>query len=145
MYYDDPNGQFVDPVTGKRQSLNLINKRGDEGDWGEWAKELPSQFLSKQPDKLLRSQLNLATLDSDDELDNILSLTNPTVKKALLSDYADESESVAIHLKAAAFPGNKYQVLIPLPSAKDTECYAPQFEDGEKVALVRFPHTGPHD
>lgn len=47
-YYDDPKGKYTDPVTGKKQSLSLINKRAEEGDWGEWSKTLPSQFLSKQ-------------------------------------------------------------------------------------------------
>ena len=36
-YYDDPNGKYTDPVTGKKQSLSLINKRAEEGDWGEWS------------------------------------------------------------------------------------------------------------
>lgn len=36
-YYDDPNGKYTDPVTGKKQSLSLINKRAEEGDWGEFA------------------------------------------------------------------------------------------------------------
>lgn len=31
-YYDDPNGKYTDPVTGKKQSLSLINKRAEEGD-----------------------------------------------------------------------------------------------------------------
>ena len=48
-YYDDPNGKYTNPLTGAKQSLSLINKRSDEGDWNEWSNKLSSQFLSKQP------------------------------------------------------------------------------------------------
>lgn len=58
-YYDDPKGKYTDPVTGKKQSLSLINKRAEEGDWGEWSKTLPSQFLSKQSLTLIKKQLGL--------------------------------------------------------------------------------------
>ena len=141
-YYDDPNGKFTDPVTGKKQSLSLINKRADEGDWGEWSKELPSQFLSKQNYELMKKQLKLAEADKVSELDEIISLTQPTVKRALLESFANDCDSAAVHLKAAALPGQRYQVILPLTSVKDTEIYAPNFDPGEKVALIRYPHGG---
>lgn len=141
-FYDDPNGKYTDPKTGKKQSLSLINKRAEEGDWGEWADKLPSQFLSKQNIHLAKKQLDLAKADSVAEFDEICALTNPTVKKALLQDFADGCDSAAIHLKAAALPRQKYQVIIPLTSIKDDEVYAPNFKDGETVALVRYPHGG---
>ena len=31
---------------------------------------------------------------------------------------------------------------MPLPSMKDTECYAPNYENGDTVALIRYPHGG---
>lgn len=34
-YYDDPNGKYIDPLTGKKQSLSVINKTREEGDWNE--------------------------------------------------------------------------------------------------------------
>lgn len=70
-YYTDANG--------KRQ-LSLINKRAEEGDWGEWADKLPSQFLSKQSLQLVNKQLNLAASDKMAEFDEICSLTNQPLK-----------------------------------------------------------------
>ena len=141
-YYDDPNGRFVDELTGKRQSLSLINKRSDEGDWGEWSDHLPSQFLSKQSITLIKKQLGLATADKDNEFDEICSLTNPTVKKTLLKTFSDDCDAAAIHLQAAALPRQKYQVILPLTTISDNEVYAPNYKDGEQVALIRYPHGG---
>lgn len=141
-YYDDPNGTHIDPVTGKKQSLSLINKRAEEGDWGEWAKKLPSQFLSKQNKKLIDSQLSLAISDKQAEFDEICSLTNPTVKRELLRSFSDDCDAAAVKLQAAALPRQRYQVIMPLPGLKEDQVYAPNYKDGEKVALVRFPHGG---
>ncbi len=132
-YYTDKNG--------KRQ-LSLINKRAEEGDWDEWSKNLPAQFLSKQSQSLIKKQLGLAIADKQTEFDEIRSLTNPTVKKALLKSFSDDCDAAAVHLKAAALPRQRYQVIIPIPSLKDNEVYAPNYRDGEKVALVRYPHGG---
>ena len=132
-YYTDANGE---------KKLSLINKRAEEGDWGEWADKLPSQFLSKQNLKLVKQQLGLAQADKQAEFDEIMSLTNPTVKKALLKSFADDCDSSAVHLQAAALPGQKYQVILPVPSMKDNEIYAPNYENGAKVALIRYPHGG---
>lgn len=141
-YYDDPNGKYIDPVTGHKQSLSLINKRADEGDWGEWSDHLASQFLSKQNKTLITKQLNLALADKVKEFDEIKSYTNPTVKKVLLESFADGCDAAAVHLKAAALPRQKYQVILPLTSIKDNEIYAPNYKAGEKVALIRYPHGG---
>lgn len=132
-YYYDKNG---------KKQLSLINKRADEGDWSDWKDVLPSQFLSKQSESLMKKQLNLAAADKQAEFDEIMKLTNPTVKKALLQSFADDCDAAAIHLKAAALPRQKYQVILPVPSLKDNEIYAPNFKPGEQVALVRFPHGG---
>lgn len=126
---------------GKKQ-LSLINKRAEEGDWGEWSDHLPSQFLSKQSMTLIKKQLGLATADKQAEFDEICSLTNPTVKKALLKSFADDCDSAAVHLQAAALPRQKYQVILPITSMKDNEVYAPNYKNGERVALIRFPHGG---
>lgn len=141
-YYDDPNGKFTDPVTGKKQSLSLINKRADEGDWSDWTDALPSQFLSKQSVSMAKKQLGLAKADKLAEYEDICSLTNPTIKKHLLEKFADNCDSAAVHLKASALPGQKYHVIIPVNTLKDNEIYAPQYNDGTKLALVRYPHAG---
>ena len=141
-FYDDPNGEFTDPKTGKKQSLSLINKRAEEGDWSDWDDKLPSQFLSKQSLKLIKNQLNLTMADAQAEYDEICSLTNPTVKKVLLQSFADDCDAAAVHLKAASLPRQKYKVILPITSMKDDEVYAPGYENGEKVALIRFPHGG---
>jgi len=126
---------------GKRQ-LSLINKRAEEGDWHEWSDNLPSQFLSKQSITLIKKQLNLGSADKQAEFDEIMSLTNPTVKKALLKSFSDDCDSAAIHLQAAALPRQKYQVILPITSMKDNKVYAPNYENGEQVALIRYPHGG---
>lgn len=146
----DKGGQYwYDPKTGKRvpantkgAKLGLINKRSDEGDWTDWKDALPSQFLSKQSLQMAKKQLNLAAADKVAEFDEIKSLTNPTVKKHLLGKFADSCDSAAVHLQAAALPGQKYHVIIPITSMKDTEIYAPNYENGTKLALVRYPHGG---
>jgi DNA-binding CsgD family transcriptional regulator len=149
---DDPENPFGSLIKAGGQSyyidkdgnrqLSLINKRADEGDWTDWKDALPSQFLSKQPLQLAKKQLGLAAADKMDEYNEICSLTNPTVKKYLLNKFADECDSAAVHLQAAALPGQKYHVIIPVNSLKDTEVYAPNYENGTKLALVRYPHGG---
>lgn len=143
---DDPTSKkggqsYYYDKDGKKQ-LSLINKRAEEGDWGEWSDHLPSQFLSKQSMTLIKKQLGLATADKQAEFDEICSLTNPTVKKALLKSFADDCGSAAVHLQAAALPRQKYQVILPITSMKDNEVYAPNYRNGEQVALIRFPHGG---
>ena len=132
-YYIDENGE---------RQLSLINKRSDEGEWGNWSDHLPSQFLAKQSLSLIKKQLNLTASDKEDEYDEICRLTNPTIKRNMLETFADDCDSAAVHLQAAALPGQKYQVILPLTSVKDTEVYAPNFKDGTQVALVRYPHGG---
>lgn len=132
-YYPDKNGEM---------QLSLINKRSEEGDWKEWSDSLPSQFLSKQKLSLINKQLNLSVADKQAEFEDICSLTNPTVKKELLETFANDCDSTAVHLDAAALPRQKYQVILPIPSMKDNEIYAPNYDDGDTVALIRYPHGG---
>ena len=149
---DDPDNPFGALIKAGGQSyyidkdgnrqLSVINKTRGEGDWEDWKDALPSQFLSKQPLQLAKKQLGLAIADKMDEYNEISSLTNPTVKKYLLNKFADECDSAAVHLQAAALPGQKYHVIIPITSMKDTEVYAPRYENGTKLALIRYPHGG---
>lgn len=139
----DQGGQYwyTDAKTGEKK-LGLINKRANEGDWTDWKDSLPSQFLSKQNLSLAKKQLSLAIADKTDEYDEICSLTNPTVKKYWLNKFAEDCDASAVRLQAAALPGQKYHVILPINSLKENEAYAPQYESGTKLALVRYPHGG---
>ena len=141
-FYDDPNGKYTDPVTGKKQSLSPINKIKEEGDWDSMSRNLSSQFLSKQPVSLIKKQLKLTYDDCVAEFDDICELTNPTIKRKLLMDFANECDSAAIHLKAAALPRQTTQVILPINSMRENEVYAPNYKNGEQVALIRYPHGG---
>lgn len=132
-YYTDKDGN---------KQLSLINKTREEGDWDDWKDALPSQFLGKQSLQMAKKQLNLAKADKLAEYDEICSLTNPTVKKHLLEKFASSCDSAAVHLQAAALPGQKYHVIVPINSLKDNEVFAPNYENGTKVALIRYPHGG---
>lgn len=136
------NGQsyYIDPDGNKK--LSAINKLKEEGDWDSMSRNLSSQFLSKQPLALIRKQLNLTYNDHVVEYDEICSLTNPTIKKKLLLDFANECDSATVHLKAAALPRQKTQVILPITSLSEHEIYAPNYKNGEQLALVRFPHGG---
>lgn len=149
----DPNNPFGSAIKEKggqyryldengNEQLGLINKRADEGDWGDWSNKLPSQFLSKQSQQLINKQLNLSIKDRELEFAEINALTNPTVKRKLMADFAEDCDAAAVHLQAAALPRQSYQVILPLTSIKDNEVYAPNYIDGETVALIRYPHGG---
>lgn len=136
LWYTDDDG---------KEKIGLINKRADEGDWEDWTKSLPSQFLAKQNPKLIKQQLEYTVAEKRDELEELKKINNPAVRQYELKNFADGLDSQAVHLKAAALPRQKYQVLLAVPSLKDNEVFAPNFKDGEKLALVRFPHAGPFE
>src|SRR5690606_5429528 len=137
--YIDKNG---------KQQLSPLNRVGtgdsvnEEGRWNQWSKTFSSQFLSKQSPQLAQQQLDLTYKTKKDDLDEILRLDNPAVKKKLLEEYADGADASAVHLKAAGLPRTRSQVILPINSLKDGEVYAPNFRNGEKVVLVRHPHGG---
>lgn len=149
---DDPDNPFGAMILASGQShyidengetkLSVINKVKDEGDWANMTKNLSSQFLSKQPLELINRQLTLTYEKQQTEFDDIMALTNPTVKRQLLQDFADSCDGATVHIKAAALPGQSTNVILPLPKIKETECYAPNYANGEKLALVRYPHAG---
>ena len=125
-----------------KEHVSPINVVYEEGDWGEWSRTLASQMLSKQPLQLAKRQLNLSYDIRKSEFDEIMSLTNPVVKKKMLEQFASDCDSTAVHLKAAALPRQQSKVILPITSLKDTEIYAPDYRQGEMVALVRYPHQG---
>lgn len=152
-HFEDPNGVFV-KVDGKfvkddgshkdipHYSQSVVNILNEEGGWGEYSKTLSSQFLSKQPEKLIKQQLKLSFDEKKDEYDTIMSLDNSAVQKKLLASFADDCDSSAVHLKAASLPRQAFQVILPMTTLKDNQIYAPQFRDGEDVVLIRYPHGG---
>lgn len=135
---DNPFGATIKPG-GQRGKLNIVNEAGD---WTEWSNSTASQMLSKQDRTLVREQLDKVSSSKRQELDEILSLTNPAVKQKLLQSYADDVDAAAVHLKGAAMPRQATKVILPVNSMRDTEIYAPTFKNGERVALVRYPHGG---
>ena len=145
-YYEDANGKFkgeeIGMEPGRLYSLNLVNKVNEEGDWDNWSKNIPSQMLSKQDVTFAKQRLDEAYIRSKNEFEEIKSLTNPAVKQQLLQEYASSADTAAVNLKAAALPGQKTHVLIPITDLKDNEIYAPNFNNGDRVALIRFPHSG---
>lgn len=149
---DDPDNPFGAYIKAQGQyhyvdkdgnkKLGAINKLKEEGDWDKSSKNLSQQFLSKQPLQLVKKQLSLTYADYDSQYDDIMKVTNPVVKKKLLNEFAGSCDSATIHLKAAALPRQQTRVLLPITKLSDTEVYAPYLRNGEKVALVRYPHGG---
>ena len=149
---DDPDNPFGATIKANGQShyigkdgkdhLSAINKLKEEGDWQEQSINLSSQFLSKQPMSLIKRQLNLTYADLEDQYREIMDYTNPTIKRKLLLDFANSCDSAAVHLKAAALPRQKTQVILPIDELKDNEVYAPNYKNGERVVLIRYPHGG---
>ncbi|UTN92091.1 helix-turn-helix DNA-binding protein [Arthrobacter phage Darby] len=142
QFKKDSEGNFLLDSDGKKQLASAMNIVNEEGSWDKWGKNLASQMVSKQSVSLAQRQLDLKHKAMLDDYDEIMSLTNPTIKKKLLQSFADNADSSAVHLKAAAMPRQRTQVILPSNSMKDNEIYAPNFRNGEKVVLVRYPHGG---
>ena len=131
--YEDSNGK------SHTSPINIVN---DDEDWEGWKKNLSSQFLSKQMPALAKKQLALRYGEMSDEFEDIKSLTNPTLKRELLGEFADNCDSAAVHLQAAALPRQGSFAILPVTSLHDNEVYAPMYDNGEEVILVRHPHAG---
>ena len=131
--YEDENGK-------KHQgALNIIQ---EEGTYADWSDTVASQFLSKQRPEVAKKQLQIDYSDRADQFDEIKRLTNPVLKQTLLEPFADECDSAAVDLKAAAFPKQGWHVILPNPKLKPNEIYAPNYNTGDKVILIRYPHGG---
>lgn len=135
-------GQIVKDAKGKERVTSVMNIVNEEGNWEDWSKSLASQMLSKQRPTLAKEQLAKTFKEKQAEYEEIMSLTNPSVRKRLLESFADDADSSAVHLQAAAMPNQATQVILPVNSMKTTEIYAPNFKNGERVALIRYPHGG---
>jgi len=139
-----PLRYFQAHYTGKdgQTHLSALNIVNEQGTWDDWNRNLSSQFLAKQTVPLAKRQLSLDARMRNDEFEELKTINNPVVRKNLLESFADNCDSAAVHLKAAALPRQAMQLLIPFTNIKEDEIYAPNFHDGEKVCLIRFPHTG---
>lgn len=148
---DDPDNPFgavvtqIGPrnekgqITAVTSAMNLVNR---EGDWSQWSKSLSSQMLSKQSSALAKRQLDMTYEARINEYNRISALTNPTIKKKLLETFGDEADAAAVHLKAAHLPRQGSHVILPIESMRPDQVYAPNFENGERVVLIRYPHGG---
>lgn len=142
---DDETLKFVQVhYTGKdgKQHLSALNIVNEQGTWNEWSRNLPAQFLSKQTIPLATKQLKLDARMRQDDFEEIMSISNSAVRKNLLDSFADNCDSAACHLKAAALPRQATHLLVPFPDIREDQIYAPNYENGERLALIRFPHAG---
>lgn len=150
---DDPENPFGSTIRRQRhyvdengvEHLSAINIVNDDKEWGKWQKTLSSQFLSKQTPQLAKRQLDITYDDYMQQYEDILRVTQPTVKRKLLESFAEDCDSAAVHLKAKGMPNQNVQVILPVTSLKDNEVYAPNYKNGEEVVLIRYPHGGPFE
>lgn len=133
------NPDFMKSIKRQRGVMNIVQ---EEGEWEKWAGNLSSQMLSKQRPAFAKQQLDVHYERKKSTLDEIKSLTNPVVRKKLLEDFADSADSSAVDLEAAGLPRTANHVIMPLSKIKTNEIYAPNFKNGERVALIRHPHGG---
>lgn len=139
---DDPDSPWNAVIRRQHGVMNIVK---EEGHWDSEKANFSSQFLSKQRPSFAKQQLDMTYERKKSELDEIMSLTNPTVRKKLLEEFAESVDSSAVHLEAASLPRTASHVILPVNSIKENEIYAPKFKNGDRVALVRHPHAGPFE
>ena len=133
------NRSWIDDNGHEHEScVRIVN---EEGTWDNWSKNISAQMLSKQPPALAKRQLDLTYESKREQLNDILALTNPTVKKKLLGEFADSCDSDAVHLKAYGFPGQAGKVILPVVDIPPNQIYAPTYKTGTEVVLIRYPHA----
>ena len=130
------------PKAKVTSAMNIVN---EQGDWEKWSRTLSSQMLSKQSPRLVRSQLDMTFEQRQKQYESILALTNPVVRKRMLEDFAAGTDAAAVHLKAAALPDQATHVILPLSRIDPGEVFAPNYENGTAVVLIRHPHGGPFE
>ena len=138
----DPDNPWNASLRDQRGVMNIVK---EEGDWDSEKANFSSQFLSKQKPSFAKAQLDMTYERKKSELDEIMSLTNPTIRKKLLEEFAESVDSSAVHLEAASLPRTSSHVILPVDSIKPGEIYAPNFKNGDRVALIRHPHGGPFE
>ena len=85
------NGQSMYIGEDGKEHLSPINKLKEEGDWDTMSRNVSSQFLSKQPKKLIENQLNLTVADYKAQYDEIMRYDNPKAEDtvSLISETKD--------------------------------------------------------
>lgn len=130
---------WIDANGNEHESaVRIVN---EEGTWNDWSRNISAQMLSKQPPALAKRQLDLTYDAKREQLNDILALTNPTVKRSLLEKFADGCDSDAVHLKAYGFPGQAGKVILPIENLPPNQIYAPTYKTGTEVVLIRYPHA----
>ena len=119
--------------------MNIVH---EEGDWDTWSRTISRQVLSKQSPDFAKAQLDVTFDRRRSEFEQIKGLTNPQIRRKLLETFGDETDSAAVHLKAANMPRQATKVILPSNRVKPDEIFAPTFDNGERVALIRYPHAG---
>lgn len=132
---------YTDPNTGKRE-LSYLNIVAEEGTWFEWKHSIASQMLSKQRPAVIKRQLNISYEAAARRVLEASRVSNPQIRAKILEDVAAGIDRDAINLKAAAFPRQASHVILPCSDLKPNEIYAPNYQDGETVVLIRYPHGG---
>ena len=122
-----------------QSALNIVS---EEGSRAEWQNNIASQMLSKQMPKVAEKQLKMAADIQQEYFDEIKGLTNPVVRQMKLQEFAEKCDTAAVDLKAAGFPRQANHYILSVPSLKENEIYAPNYNDGERVVLIRYPHAG---
>jgi hypothetical protein len=147
----DPNNPFgalidrqilANPGKPDEHVTSAMNIVYEEGKWETWSRKLSSQMLSKQSPALAKSQLDMTYENRLTKHEDIKALTNPTVRKKLLEEFAAGTDASSVHLKAAALPGQATHVILPLSTIRPTHVYAPNYHNGDRVVLIRHPHGG---
>jgi hypothetical protein len=135
----DKESPFGAVISRQSGVMNVVN---EEGKWGEWSRNLSSQMLSKQSATLARTQLDMTFDRKQRQLEEIRKMTNPVVRQKMLDDFAEATDASAVHMKAAALPRQGSHVILPINTLKQTEIYAPNYKNGDRVVLIRYPHGG---
>lgn len=131
---------------GPNERRTAMNRVFEQGDWEGWSKSVSAQFLSKQSPALAKAQLEKTHDQRKREFDEIMSLTNPAVRAKLLTDFSEATDAASVHLEAARLhTEQRWHVILPIPKMKEHEVFAPNYDNGTKVVLVRYPHAGPFE
>lgn len=148
---DDPNNPFGSALKldggqnhyigdDGKEHLGLVNKTREEGEWANYRQGLSNQFLSKQSPALIKQQLDKSVGEYVDEYNKIQSLTNNALRKYYLEEFAGTCDKTSASLQATSIKGQAWKVILPDPNVKENEIYDPNYPNGTKLALVRYPH-----
>ena len=86
--------------------------------------------------------------DNYHTLDDTLIFANTPVKKESYASkrlpYLLEEGNISAYdeLMTSAFPGQSTKGILPINKIKETEAYCPTYENGTRLALIRYPHAG---